>query len=339
MPREPRIRHLSLALMVALAVALAIVGNASAQSSEPPANVLVSPTEPDTSTRPWLARDPARSGRLAIAYNDPSDSSTCYLARSGDNGANWENAPVVGTEGQFPLPSGRTQCNRPSIAYGADGALYCAFSAITGGMGFPPPAAIFVMASSDGGETFEAPVQVEQVDPGTALSDINPGLAVDQESGRLYVVWQANLPRPANIGGASSGDGGKTFSPTVLPFPEGAGGPGEVAVGPDGRVYVTRRTTSDYAQSMGALPMEAEVASSTDGGRTFGEPVTGLRLRSCFTPDSSCQRNAQGAPTFNPSVSAAAGSSPGEPFFGASEDQLRAVAHDRQHGERHILRG
>ncbi len=308
--RGSRIKYLSLALAVALAIAATLVGDVSAQSSEPPTNVLVNPEEePDASARPWLARDPARSGRLAIAYN--KNNTFCSLARSADDGATWENAVVAGP-GALPVGN---QCSRPSIAYGADGTLYYTFSAITGGQGFPPPAVVFVMASRDGGATFTGPVRVSR--PGD-VSDINPSPAVDRDSGRLYVVWQANRPGPANIEVASSSDGGQTFSTPARPFPTKSGGPGAVSVGPDGRVYVARRQTTDYAQSMGALPVVAEVASSTDGARTFGEPVAALRLRSCFSPDNSCQRNAQGAFTFNPSISFAAGNSPGQLLLAGS---------------------
>ena len=310
--RGSRIKYVSLALVVALAIAAALVGDVSAQSSEPPTNVLVNPEEePAAFEYPWIARDPARSGRLAIAHH--KNNTTCYLARSANDGASWENTVVVGPGAQFPLPVGN-QCSRPSIAYGPDGTLYYAFSTITGGQGFPPPAVVFVMASRDGGATFTAPVRASR--PGD-VSDINPQVAVDQDSGRLHVVWQENRPS-LNVVVASSGDGGQSFSPGIRPFPEGGGGPGAVAVGSDGRVYVVRRGTTNYAQSKGALPIEAQVASSTDGGRTFGEPVTALRLRSCFSPDNSCQRNAQGAFTFNPSVSVAAGDSPGEVFLAGS---------------------
>jgi hypothetical protein len=307
-----RVRYPWLALIVALAVLAMAVSDTSAQSSSaPPTNVLVNSAEDvDTAARPWLARDPARSGRLAIGYNKPS---ACYLARSGDDGATWDNTAVVGTGGQFPLPVGN-RCSRPSIAYGRDGTLYYSFSATTTGQGFPPPSVIFVMASGDGGTTFTAPVRVGEAGD---VSDINPHMAVDQTSARLYVVWQANRPAPANVVVSSSGDGGKTFSPAVRPFPK-SGGLGVVTVGSDSRVYVGRLQSQDYGESMGAEPIKVEVVTSVDGGQTFGTPVVAMGLRSCFSPGNSCQQNAQGAFTFNPSLSIAPGNSPGQLFLAGS---------------------
>ncbi len=309
--RTPRNRRwLAPITILATIAAAAAAPGARAQASEPPTNVLVSPTASSGALRPWLARNPARPGRLSIAYNVTGVAGTCFLAGSADDGATWQNAPVVGAGGQFALPVGN-QCSRPSIAYGPDGTLYYAFSAITRPSGFPPPAVVYVMTSADDGATFTAPVRVEE--PGD-VKDINPNLAVDQASGRVYVAWQANSPFPANVAIASSGDRGQTFSAAVRPFPKG-GGPGAVTVGPDGRVYLAHIQLQDWSGSMGAQPIRAEVASSTNAGQTFGPPVVALDLPSCFSPDNSCQTNGQGAYTFDPSLDFVAGNAPGQVFL------------------------
>lgn len=170
----------------------------------------------------------------------------------------------------------------PTLAVAPDGALHVGWTGrVESARGHAND--LFLSTSRDGGQSFAAPVKVND--------DQKPGahgmhsLAVSA-GGQVHVAWldERNVaPPPADVraGGrhkhkepnrevffASSSDGGRTFSPNrrvageVCPCCKTS-----LAASPDGRVYVSWR------QVLPGDFRHIAVASTTDGGRSFSEPV------------------------------------------------------------------
>jgi hypothetical protein len=168
----------------------------------------------------------------------------------------------------------------PTIGVAADGVVYVGWTARA--KQGKHATDLYVSASRDGGQSFEAPVKVN--DDQKPTDHGMHSLAVTPE-GRVYVAWldERNVapPPPTKPGAghkhaesnrelffAYSADGGRTFSSNrrvsgeVCPCCKTS-----LAVAPDGRVYVSWRQV---------LPGEFRhiaVASSGDGGETFSTPV------------------------------------------------------------------
>lgn len=168
----------------------------------------------------------------------------------------------------------------PTLALAPDGTIYVVWTARAAEKGHANT--LYLSASRDGGQTFAAPVKVN--DDEKPSSHGMHSLAVGTD-GRVYVAWldERNVapppPAPKNSGHAqkesnsevffaASSDGGRTFSANrrvateVCPCCKTS-----LAVGADGRVYASWRQV---------LPGEFRhiaVASTNDGGQTFSEPV------------------------------------------------------------------
>jgi len=232
---------------------------------------------------PWLTVNPDAPDELAVAFQDGNSFPACWLALSSDGGESWEQIALVGDDSVKPLPEGFYICFRPTLASGSDGTIYYAYVASQGGT--PGPNAIYLVTSFDGGETFEDPVAINTaaLPPGNSGDGV-PRMATDPRNGRLYVAWQqvkGMPPTAQDILVAHSDDGGQTFSaPVQVNTPVGNGSTPNLDVGPDGRVYVTfalsARPTPDPAK-----PLPVQVATSSDGGATFGSPVTAQEEHNC----------------------------------------------------------
>jgi len=190
----------------------------------------------------------------------------------------------------------------PVVAFGPQGTLYYTFLAYRGdpvtgcaageevtcaannGTGAVPCSglndvafnrvSIGVMVSEDGGDTIS---HVRLIDNGTFPVNFHDRqwVAVDQESGTVYVAWTP-IFAPGNLVYRSS-DGGHTWQGPVLlhPLPVAASTPAGqspsqlfVDTGPNGTVYVSACGSSG-----------PYLAKSTDGGQTFGDwqPVVEAR--------------------------------------------------------------
>src|SRR5207249_1605525 len=108
-------------------------------------------------------------------------------------------------------------------------------------------------------------------------------LTVDQtggaRTGYVYVAWACYSGKAANnvILFSRSTDHGQTFSRPIRISPGLAQEQfADIAVGPDGTVYVTYRTYAAQGQTADAV----WVVKSADGGQTFGQPS----LVATFTP-------------------------------------------------------
>lgn len=166
----------------------------------------------------------------------------------------------------------------PTIAVAKDGTIYVGWTARAAAEGHATD--IFLSASRDGGKTFEAPVKVN--DDKTQVVHGMHSLAVD-ERGRIFLAWldersvkmdekgkmdEHEMEANREVYVASSEDGGRSFSQNRLVAREAC--PcckTAITVSADGRVYVSWR------QVLPGNYRHIAVSSSTDGGKTFSEPV------------------------------------------------------------------
>jgi hypothetical protein len=215
---------------------------------------------------------------------------------STDGGTTWLNGHIQ--------PGGFTSNGDPSVAFNKKlGLVHYGTAPFNGGQqaGFTA-AAIQVNTSSDGGLTFGRPVVVAR---GTGVTVVNdkPYVTVDNNPtsphfGRLYVTYTRflfeqmgnYLQSPIYL--SFSDDGGQTFSTpqqisgtsTTLcsqpAVPANAGICNEdqssiPVVGPDGTLYVAFEN-QEHAQTPGQFRNQYLVVRSTDGGSTFGDPVSAV---------------------------------------------------------------
>lgn len=169
----------------------------------------------------------------------------------------------------------------PTIATAPDGTIYVGWTGRSSAEAQTTD--IFLSASRDGGRTFEPPVKVND-DQGAVVHGMH-SLAVDS-GGRIFLAWldernvkmemtgekgkmdEHKMEANREVFVASSADGGRTFSQNRLVAREAC--PcckTAVTTGGDGRLYVAWR------QVLPGNYRHIAVASSTDGGQTFSEPV------------------------------------------------------------------
>jgi hypothetical protein len=215
---------------------------------------------------------------------------------STDGGTTWLNGHIE--------PGGFTFNGDPSVAFNKKlGLVHYGTSALNGGQraGFTTPA-IQVNTSSDGGLTFGRPVVVAR-GTGVTVDNDKPYITVDNNPtsphfGRLYVTYtrflfhQSGNYLESPIYLSFSDDGGEIFSTpqqisgtsTTLcsqpAVPANAGLCNEdqlsiPAVGPGGTLYVAFEN-QQHAQTSGQFRNQYLVVRSTDGGSTFGDPVSAV---------------------------------------------------------------
>lgn len=126
---------------------------------------------------------------------------------------------------------------------------------------------VYFATSTNGGRSFRRNIRVAA----HTCSCCRPAIAVDF-SGRIYVAWRHNFDDVRDMAVATSGDGGKTFSPLVRVSRDGwvihgcpESGPSLLAIG--NRLYIAWFT-------VGADSRPRVLASwSDDRGRSFATPV------------------------------------------------------------------
>lgn len=185
-----------------------------------------------------ITADPTGSKRVYAVWDrsNPEGGQPVYFSRTTDGGRTWEPARPI----YDPTP-GWTIANQ--IAVQPDGTLIDLFFEGPPGTAEEPdrpnatpkratprqdePYRIRVIRSTDHGRTWSAPSTVAEVDPSEVVDpdghrplrtgDIVPDIAVDQHSGRLYVVWQdASATRSGSaIMLASSSDAGRHWTAPV----------------------------------------------------------------------------------------------------------------------------
>lgn len=172
--------------------------------------------------------------------------------RSSDGARTWQQS-VVAT-----LPG----ADRPWMAFGPGGVVYLLYKVGVSEV---------VQTSVDHGATFGAPVLVSP--PGRAVYFAGP--AVVDDAGRLLLVigtGPADLSSPPDLRLASSGDRGQTFAYSTIAT--------QTSVGPLINYFPMLSRAADgtlrvaWSTSAGGGRSDVVVATSTDGGATWGHPVS-----------------------------------------------------------------
>jgi hypothetical protein len=241
---------------------------------------------------PTVAVDPHNTSVIAAGANDYCASIVngdvwAGYYRSTDGGSSWQDSLVPGypadaSAGGTASPA-HGSCGAsgdPSQAFDNAGRLFYAF--ICFNRGKPVNGGVYVARYTGDGGTYDRTVLVKKGTPsahfsGSGLFQDKINLAVDQtagpNSGNVYVAWSQYTGLAGNnaVLLSRSTDHGLTFShPVRVAEALGTASFADLAVGPDGAVYVT---FIDYPSSSNPST-EIRLAKSTDGGQTFGPPVT-----------------------------------------------------------------
>jgi hypothetical protein len=206
--------------------------------------------------------------------------------RSTDGGSSWRNSLVPGYPDDTsaaglasPVHGSCGAAGDPSQAFDRDGRLFYAF--ICFNRTKPVNGGIFVARYTNDGGSYDRTVRVKRGTPSgqflAGLFQDKINLTVDQTAGRhsgnVYVAWsQYNSFAPNNaVLFSRSTDHGLTFSRAirVTPVALGTGSFTDLAVGPDGAVYLTFLT---YPSSSNPRT-DVWLLKSTDGGVSFGAPA------------------------------------------------------------------
>jgi len=241
---------------------------------------------------PTVAVDPHNTSVVTSGANDycaaivNGDTWAGYY-RSTDGGASWQDSLVPGYPADTssgglasPVHGSCSAAGDPSQSFDNDGRLFYAF--ICFNRGKPVNGGVYVARYTDDGGTYDRTVLVKQGVPSalflaSGLFQDKVNLAVDQttgpHSGNVYVAWSQYTGQAGNnaVLVSRSTDHGLTYSHPVRVTPAALGTASfaDVAVGPDGAVYVSFiQYPSTSNPSTGIL-----LAKSTDGGKTFGRAI------------------------------------------------------------------
>jgi len=200
----------------------------------------------------WSATDPSNPGTLFVTYTDfdssgavcgfastgvPIPRSAIELVRSTDGGATW--APPSLLAEFCSAPSGLPYVQGSQVAVDSVGTVYIAWESVAGVTG--TTRSLWVRRSTDHGTSFAPAVRIDNVVQtgdgsglqGTFRNNEFPMMAVDRNSGALYVTWNdgrnfalPDLEAPdgvyhyADILISRSMDGGTTWSPALRVNPD-----------------------------------------------------------------------------------------------------------------------
>jgi hypothetical protein len=262
------------------------------------ATTLACSTGRRSQNEPTIAVDPRNRGVVVAGSNDycaqivNGDVWLGYY-RSTDGGATWRDSLVPGYPADesaagvaSPAHGSCGAAGDPTQAFDRDGRLFYGF--ICFNRAKPVNGSTYVATYDQDGGRYRGTVLVDSGSPsaqfsGSGLFQDKINLAVDQTTGptggNVYVAWARYSGKAANnvILFSRSTDHGQTFSRPVRISPGLAQEQfADIAVGPDGAVYVTYRTYAAQGQTGDAV----WVVKSTDGGHTFGRPS----LVATFTP-------------------------------------------------------
>ncbi len=259
--------------LTALLIAACAPAPAPASSGPPPHTAVATfpVSAPGYANETSVAVNPADPSNVAAAWQVPAT-----VGATLDGGATWSVAPL-------PATNAWQLSGDPAVRYDADGHLYALYIAFDRPDDYDTLGAaahrngIFVNRSDDGGRTWRprpAAVIEQPERPGVPFED-KPMMVADRSDdparrGNLYVAWTEFRRHQTVILFSRSSDGGRTFAPP-LEISDRAGSPKDsvgadegtdLAVGPDGTVYVV------WTDSTGV-----RLDRSRDGGRTFGDDV------------------------------------------------------------------
>jgi hypothetical protein len=240
---------------------------------------------------PTIAVDPHNTQVVVSGAND-----YCAAIENGDvwagyyrtanGGASWQDSLVPGyptdeSAAGLPTPGhgDRRAAGDPSQSFDRDGRLYYAFICFNRGQ--PVNGGVFVARYLSDGSAYDRTALVKKGTPSgqflAGLFQDKINLTVDQttgpNSGNVYVGWsQYNAFGPANgVLFSRSTDHGLTYSRPirVTPAALGTGSFVDLAVGPDGAVYITFLTYPSASNPS----TDVWLLKSTDGGVSFGAPA------------------------------------------------------------------
>ena len=240
---------------------------------------------------PTVAVDPTDTEVVVAGSNDYCASIVnnevwAGYYRSEDGGATWANSLVPGYPDDTsdageasPVNGSCGASGDPTQSFDGDGNLFYGF--ICFNRSKPINGGVYVARYSDHGARYDQTVLVKKGTPSglfqSGLFQDKINLTADQtdgeHSGNVYVAWsQYNAFAPTNaVLFSRSTDQGDTWSKPfrVTPQEHGTGSFADVAVGPDGTVYLTYVTYPSSSRPTA----DVWLLVSTDGGVSFGAPV------------------------------------------------------------------
>jgi hypothetical protein len=240
---------------------------------------------------PTVAVDPHNTQVVAAGSNDycaaivNGDTWAGYY-RSTDGGSSWQNSLVPGYPDDSsaaglasPAHGSCAAAGDPSQSFDREGRLFYAFICFNRSQ--PINGSVYVARYTDDGGAYDRTVLVKSGTPSglflTGLFQDKINLTADQttgpHSGNVYVAWsQYNGFAPTNaVLFSRSTDHGLTYSrPTrVTPVSLGTASFADLAVGPNGAVYLTFLTYPSPSNPS----TDVWLSKSTDGGASFGPPA------------------------------------------------------------------
>jgi Neuraminidase (sialidase) len=236
-------------------------------------------------------RASAAAGENALGFRGPT-----YFSRTTNGGVSWEPARMIYDPGQV----NQTIANQ--IVVLPDGTLVNVFDLIYNFKNTNKVRGhnVAVMRSTDKGGTWSKPTivskleQVQVTDPDTGqlvrTGDIIPDVAVDRQSGALYIVWQDarfSSGHHDGIAFSKSTDSGRTWSAPVQinQVPSVAAFTATVHVADDGTIGVSYY---DFRRNTTSQPLETDywLVHSHDGGATWSENHIAGPFDMKWAPDS-----------------------------------------------------
>ena len=240
---------------------------------------------------PSVAVDPANPQIMVAGSNDycaeiQNGSGNLWTGyyRSTDGGASWSNSLVPGYPADdspagtaSPAHGSCAAAGDPTQSFDGAGRLYYGF--ICFNRVKPTNGSIYLARYDNHGASYVRTVRVERGTPSVwGLFQDKINVAVDQSlgtetAGNVYVAWARYPGQAANnvVFFTRSSDGGRTFSkPQRLTEGRAEEQFADIAVGPQGNVYVTYREIAHQGPTQNRI----RIVRSTDGGQSFTRPVT-----------------------------------------------------------------
>lgn len=218
-----------------------------------------------------IAINPSDTAELVIGYNDyQTDSARAGFAYSTNSGQTW-------TASELPSHiGGYLYQGDPGLAVDKNGNFYYSFISFTNN-GAGATDGLYVAKMAAGGTTWSYPVVIDSAQ----YFEDKPYIAVDKNSGNVYVTWTRY--NSTYIYFARSTDGGLTFNDLTKVSDQGNNQGSCPAVGPNGDLYVAwiNYTNKEIMIDKSSNPGDPNGASfGTDIVVSSVTPISSLNLLS-----------------------------------------------------------